>query len=304
MPDESTPQNLWRRFADLNMPSLNFESILDLGFESLLLGIVGGLFFGFLIGIYPFFFSIMPFLPTTNILLFVAFSVPLIGSTHYDPKLGVLSGAVLLITARASQLLFGYAPYSQEFLVIAGVWAITQIFLIGYLSGRIIITSENFGYLFKGLFKVTIVYSIVEYAIWILGREALLTPGELLVFPIYSIPLLTIVSSITTFFFANTFCPYMMMPLLSNTVKGQRYCGAGNFIFKLGGSVNIDDSKIMKASRKGFKLISKLPSATVFSCHTGGIISVYHSGEILVRKVDKGTAERLNKTLAPIVVEA
>jgi hypothetical protein len=286
------------------MRSLKFESIFDLGFEPVMMGVVGGLFFGFLVGVYPFFISVMPFLPATNVILFIAFSVPLIGSTHYDPKLGVLAGAVLLITARASQLLFGYAHYSQGFFVLAGVWTITQIFLLGYLSGRIIQTSENLGYLFKGLFKVTILYSIVEYAIWKVGKEALLTPGELLAFPIYSIPLLIIVSSITTFFFANTFCPYVMMPLISKGARGQGYCGAGNFVFDLGGSVTIDDSKIKKASKRGFKLISKLPSATVFSCPNGGIISIYHSGEMLVRKVNKDSAERLNKALAPIVVEA
>ncbi|MFQ5800898.1 MAG: hypothetical protein ACE5HH_04170, partial [Candidatus Hydrothermarchaeales archaeon] len=245
----------------------------------------------------------LPFLPATNLFLFIAYGVPLTGSTHYNPRLGVLSSTVLLVTARATQILFGLAPYTQEFLVLAGVWGVTQIFLIGYLPGKIIPTSENLGYLFKGLAKVAMIYAGAEYVIWAVGRGLLFSSTTLLVFPLLSIPLLVIVSTLTTFLFTNTFCPYMMMPLISSAVKGQRYCGAGNFVFKLGGPVAIDETKIKKAQKKGFRLVSKLPSVTVFSCPLGGVISVYHSGDMLIRKVNKGTAERINRHLSSIVVE-
>jgi hypothetical protein len=95
----------------------------------------------------------------------------------------------------------------------------------------------------------------------------------------------------------------MMMPLISSFVSGERHCGAGNFVFKLGERVSINDEKIKKASKKGFKLISKLPSVTVFSCPRGGVISVYNSGSILVRKVNKGTADRINHHLTPILID-
>lgn len=74
-------------------------------------------------------------------------------------------------------------------------------------------------------------------------------------------------------------------------------------MYKLGGPVKINSVKIKKAGKKGFNIVSRLPSVTVFSCPRGGIISVYHSGDMLVRKVNKGTAERINNHLKPILIE-
>jgi hypothetical protein len=302
MESESAQEDFFKKLLNLKTTVFNYEQFLGLGFESVFIGLIGGVFFGFIVGMYPAFTSLLPFLPHTNLFLFIAFGVPITASTHYDPRLGVLSSGVLLLTARSSQLLFGIVPATQEFLVLAGVWSITQIFLIGYLPGKIIPTSENLKDLFKGMLKVTILYSFAEQIIWGLARGALLSPEAILTFPIYSLPLLAIFSVITTFFFTNTFCPYMMIPLISSAVKGQRYCGAGNFVFKLGKPVSITEVKIKLASKKGFRLVSKLPSVTVFSCPRGGIISVYHSGDMLIRKVNKGTAERINRHLTPIII--
>jgi hypothetical protein len=245
--------------------------------------------------------TIFPILPSANIILFIAFGIPITGSTHYDPRLGVVSSAVILISARSAQLLFGIAPYTQEFLILAGVWSITQVFLIGYLPGKLIPTSENLRYLFKGLLKVTLLYTATEYIISTIAKSAFLDSQSMLVFPFYSIPLLLGISTLTAFIFTNTFCPYMMIPLISRALKGQRQCSSNNFVFKLERPVSIDEVKIKKASKKGFKLVSKLPSVTVFSCPRGGIISVYHSGEILMRKVNQSTADRINKHLTPII---
>jgi hypothetical protein len=288
---------------NFNLNLSKYHSFLGLGFESILISVVGGIIFGFLVGMYPLFSTIIPFLPSPNILLFVAYAIPLTGSTHYDQRLGFLSSAFVLVTARAVQLLFEIAPYTGEYLLLAGIWSMTVIFLIGYLPGSLIATSENLWYLFKGLLKVSLIYSVAEYLVWMVGREIHLTQEALLVFPLYSIPLLLVVSTLTTFVFTNTFCPYMMIPLISSKVRGQRYCGGGNFVFKLGHPVSISKLKIQKAGKKGFKLISKLPSVTVFSCPRGGIISVYHSGEMLVRKVNQSAAERINRHLTPIILE-
>jgi len=303
MHEEAFEKDVWRPLID---PSFfSYDSFLGLGFESVFIGVIAGLFFGFLVGIYPAIAALIPFLPATNILLFISYGVPLTGSTHFDPRLGVLSSTVLLASARAAQMLFGIAPAMQEFLVLAGVWSITQVFLIGYLPGKLISTSENLRYLFKGIAKVSLLYTASEGVIWALSRATPVSASMLLIYPIASIPLLLTISVVTTFIFTNTFCPYMMMPLITSALKGsgQRYCGGGNFVFKLGVPVKVDDAKIKKAQRKGFRLVSQLPSVTVFSCPRGGVISVYHSGDVLVRKVSKGTAERINRHLTPILLE-
>jgi hypothetical protein len=303
MQEEGFRESNWKKFINVDSSLFTYESFLGLGFESVFVAVIAGIFFGFIIGMYPTFIALAPFLPSTNLFLFIAFGVPLTGSTHYDPRLGMLSGATLILTSRAAQLLLGLAPYTPEFLVLAGVWSITQVFLIGYLPGKIIPTSENLGYLFKGLLKVAVLYAAAEYVIWTVGRGLLLPTTALLVFPPYSIPLLAIISTLTAFFFTNTFCPYMMMPLISSVTKGHRHCGAGNFVFKLEGPISVDDAKIKEAGKRGFRLVSKLPSATVFSCPLGGMISVYNTGEILIRKVNKGQAERMNRHLSRIMSE-
>jgi hypothetical protein len=303
MGEDSTQESLIKRLIQLDLPEIKYESFLGLGFESVVIGVTAGLIFGAMVGSYPLIASFFPFFPASNLILFIAIGVPLTGSTHYDPKLGVLSSTVLFVSARATQLGFGLAPYTLEFLLLAGIWSIAQVFFIGYLPGKLIPTSENLKYLFKGMLKVSLLYGAAEYMVWIAGKDLLLHSSALLTFPLISIPLIILVSTTTTFFFTNTFCPYMMMPLISSAVKGRRHCGAGNFVFKLGAPVKINNAKIKKAGRKGFKVVSRLPSVTVFSCPRGGIISVYHSGDMLVRKVNQGTAERINNHLKPIIIE-
>jgi hypothetical protein len=303
MEENRAQESLIKRLIQLDLPEINYESFLGLGFESVIIGVTAGLIFGAMVGSYPLIASFFPFLPASNLILFIAIGVPLTGSTHYDPRLGVLSSAVLFGSARATQLLFGLAPFTREFLLLAGVWSIAQVFFIGYLPGKLIPTSENLRYLLKGMFKVSLLYGAAEYIVWTAGKDLLIPSSALLTFPLISIPLIILVSTTTTFFFTNTFCPYMMIPLISSAVKGHRHCGAGNFVFKFGRPIDIDKAKIKKAGKKGFKVISRLPSVTVFSCPRGGIISVYKSGEMLVRKVNKGTAERINKHLKPIIVE-
>jgi hypothetical protein len=300
---ETIQKNRLKRFFKLGLEGFKYESFLGMGFESIFISVTAGIFFGFAVGIYPALITIFPILPSANIILFIAFGIPITGAAHYDPRLGVVSSVVILLSARSAQLLFGIAPYTQEFLILAGGWSITQVFLIGYLPGNLIPTSENLGYLFKGLFKVTLLYTAAEYIVLTLAKSSLLDPQSMLVFPFYSIPLLLGISTVTSFIFTNTFCPYMMMPLISRAVKGHRQCSSNNFVFKLERPVSIDERKIKKASKKGFKLVSKLPSVTVFSCPRGGIISVYHTGEILMRKVNQGTAHRINKHLTPIIEE-
>jgi hypothetical protein len=303
---EDTFQKYWiKRATRIRSSFFNYDSFLDLGFESVFIALTAGIIFGFLVGAYPALGSVFPVLPSTNLLLFFAFAVPLTGSTHYNPRLGLISAGMLLFTTRATQILLGIAPFNPEFILLAGFWSVAQIFLIGYIPGRIIVTSENISILFKGLLKVALLYGLVEYAVWTwtVSTGSIISPAILLVFPLISIPLIAIFSMLSTFLFTNTFCPYMMIPLISSFVSGERHCGAGNFVFKLGERVSINDEKIKKASKKGFKLISKLPSVTVFSCPRGGVISVYNSGSILVRKVNKGTADRINHHLTPILID-
>lgn len=302
MSEEAVDENYLKKYLRIDSKILSYDSFLGLGFESVFVGVIGGVLFGFLIGFYPFIKTLISFLPDTNLLLFIAFGVPLTGSTHFDPRLGFLSGTVMLLTARSTQILFGLMPLTQEVLLLAGLWSVSQIFLIGYLPGRIISTSENLGYLFKGLLKISLVYALAEYLIWNLAISSGLPVASLMVYPVYSLFLLTIISSITTFIFTNTFCPYMMMPLISSAVKGQRSCGTRNFVYKFERPIEIDASMIKEASKRGFRCVSQLPSVTVFSCPLGGMISVYHSGEVLIRKVREGQAERMFKNLNAIML--
>ena len=303
MSEEGVEERLKKRLVNLDLPDINFESFLGLGIESVIIAVIAGTIFGFATGIYPIIARFIPFLPSTNILLFFAFAVPLTGSTHFEPRLGVLSSSIILIVAHATQLNFGLTILTQEFFVLAGVWSITQIFLIGYLPGKIISTSESLGLLFKGIFKITLLYSAAEYIVWFIGGRLLLSTDLLLTFPLYSIPLLMVVSTATAFLFTNTVCPYMMMPIISSAISGRRSCGTGNHVYKLGRPVEITGVKIKNAQRKGFRVISKLPSVTVFSCPSGGVISVYNSGDMLIRKVNSGTADRINRHLGSIMVD-
>ncbi|RMF90818.1 MAG: hypothetical protein D6733_02850 [Methanobacteriota archaeon] len=301
MEEEGLEKSTFRRFIRIDPSIFTYESFLGLGFESVFIAVIAGVFFGFIVAMYPAFRALLPFLPSTNIFLFIAFGVPLTGSAHFDPRLGMLSSSVILLTARSAQLLLGIAPYTQEFLVLAGIWSITLIFLIGYLPGKLIPTSESLGMLFRGMVRIALLYAVAEEILWGLAEGAHLQPQALLIFPVQSVLLLITVSTLTTFIFTNTFCPYMMIPLISGTVKGQRQCSTGNFVFKLDGPISVDETKIKEAGKRGFRLVSRLPTVTVFSCPLGGMISVYHSGEILIRKVNKGQAERMNRHLSRIM---
>jgi hypothetical protein len=199
------------------------------------------------------------------------------------------------------QFFLGILPFNNDTYFLIFLWSIIQIILIGYLPGKIISTSENLRDLFKGMIKVALVYSSLEYIIYSNISISNNLGSMILLFPLVSFPLLVIVTTLSAYAFTNILCPYMMIPLIARTVKGHRYCGSGNFVFKVNQSLEMDNVKIKKAAEKGFRLISKLPTVTVFSCPQGGLISVYNSGNILIRKVNQSTAERINKHLTPII---
>lgn len=280
----------------INSHIFNYDSFLDVGFESVAIGIVAALTFGVAVGAY----SLVPFLPATNLLLFIAFAVPLTGSTHYDSKLGTLTFTVFIASVRATQLLTGIAPATMEFLKLALVWGIVQVFLIGFLPGKVILTSEHLGFLTKGLAGIAVLYASAEYLVWSNASALGISESAILAFPLLSFFLIAGLSSIVTFIFANTFCPYMMIPIMSRN-NGARYCGSGNHIYDIGTPVKLDQDIIERAGKRGFKLVSELPAVTVFNCSRGGIISVYKSGKMLIRKVNKGTAERIKKNFVPLL---
>jgi hypothetical protein len=274
---------------------------LGIGFESVVINTVAGIFSGLLVIFYSLFTPLFPSLFQTNIILFVVYGIPLTGSTHYTPRLGLLSALTIIFTIRLGQFFLGILPFNNESYFLIFLWSIISIILIGYLPGKIISTSENFRDLFKGMIKVALVYSSLEYIIYSNFSEATILGSTILLFPLVSFPLFVIVTTLSAYAFTNILCPYMMIPLIARTVKGYRYCGSGNFVFKVNQKLEMDNAKIKKASKRGFRLISKLPTVTVFSCPKGGLISVYNSGNILIRKVNKSTAEQINKHLTPII---
>jgi len=296
--------DLTKRYFKLDL-KINLDDFLGLGFEPVFVAIIGGIVLGFLTAMYPMILGLLPFLPSTNLLLFASFGIPLTASTHFDSRLGFISIAFMMLTARMAQIVFGAAQGSEAFILLVGVWSITVIFLIGYLPGQIIETSENLRMLFKGITKITVLYAVAEILTWTVARNAGVSTNALYLFPLASIPLLLMVSTGTTFIATNTFCPYMMMPLVSRALgKGeQRHCGAGNYVYKYNTPITIGKEEIRKANMKGFKLISQLPTVTVFSCPLGGIVSVYNSGDVLIRKVRKQTADSLNKNIRSIVLK-
>lgn len=293
---EAVENTVTDTFSKLFAPHIfTYESFLGFGLEAFVIGIVAALTFGAAVGaashLYP---------PAVIALLFVAYAVPLTGSTHYDPRLGTLTSAVFIATLRAFQLHLGIAPASDAFFKLALMWGIAQVFLIGYLPGKIIPTSEHLGFLAKGMTGIAVLYGASEYFVWLKATELGLSNTAILAFPIWSFFLLAGASAVTTFIFANTFCPYMMIPLMSKN-NDARYCGSGNYIFDIGTPVKLDREAIEQASKRGFKLVSELPLVTVFNCPRGGLISVYSSGKMLIRKVNKGTANRINRNLLPIL---
>lgn len=264
----------------------SYEYFLGIGVDGLSVAFIAALFFAVLIYLYP---------P----LIFIAFATPLTGSAHYHPRLGLMSAAIMIGFLRGIQLISGTFPASYVFYMILALWSIAQIYIIGYFPGKIIKTSESFRILMKGMVIVAILYSLSEYAIHIVskiffGSEV---ASVLYLFPRISFPMLLIISGIATFIFTNTFCPYMMIPLVSRVAGEQRYCGVGNFVFNHNDKIVVNDKTIIRANMRGFKLISELPSCVVFSCPRGGVVSVYKSGKIYIRKVDRETAERIYKNI-------
>ncbi len=282
-------------FKRLDIHLFTYESFLGFGFEAFIIGAIAAVTFGAVVG---FTSLINPLL--VAILLFVAFAVPLTGSTHYDPRLGTLTSAIFITSLRATQVYLGVAPATEAFLQLALIWGIVQVFLIGYLPGKIIPTSEHLGFLTKGLTGIAVLYGASEYFVWNKATELGLSGDVILAYPVWSVFLIAGASSVATFIFANTFCPYMMVPLLSRN-NNARYCGSGNYIFDIGSPVDIDQETIEMASKRGFKLVSELPAVTVFNCPRGGMISVYTTGKVLIRKVNKGTANRVFNNLSTIL---
>lgn len=272
-----------------------YESFLGFGFESFIIGVVAAITFGTLTGLVSIF---NPY--AMLVLFFIAFGVPLTGSTHYNPRLGTFTFATFIIALRATQMYLGVAPDTSAFIRLAMLWGLIQVLLIGYLPGKIIPTSEHIGFLAKGMTVVALLYGTAEYFIWHKAMEVGISANAILVYPVWSFFLIVGASSVTTFIFANTFCPYMMVPILSRN-NGARYCGSGNYIFDIGSPVELDKRTIELASKRGFKLVSELPAVTVFSCPRGGMISVYRSGKVLIRKVNKSTANRVFKNLSAII---
>ncbi len=276
----------------------SYESFLGFGVETFLIGTIAAITFGTMVGMTTIFSPL-----AVAILLFVAFAVPLTGSTHYDPRLGTLTAAVFITSLRGTQVYLGAAPATEAFLQLAIIWGIVQVILIGYLPGKIIPTSEHLGFLTKGMTGIALLYGASEYFVWQKATEIGLSSDVILTYPIWSIFLIAGASSVATFIFANTFCPYMMVPLISRN-NHARYCGSGNYIFDIGAPVKLNQETIKTASKRGFKLVSELPAVTVFNCPRGGMISVYRSGKVLIRKVNKGTANRVFNNLSALIKDS
>ncbi|MFQ5815171.1 MAG: hypothetical protein ACE5G7_01585, partial [Candidatus Hydrothermarchaeaceae archaeon] len=202
--EDAVTNTIFKRF-DLHL--FTYESFLGFGFEAFLIGVIAAVTFGTLVGVVSIFNPL-----AMTILLFVAFAVPLTGSTHYDPRLGTLTFAIFMTTLRAVQVYLGTAPATGAFIQLAIIWGLLQVLLIGYLPGKIIPTSEHLGFLVKGMTGIAILYGAGEYFVWHKAMELGLSGDVILAYPIWSFFLIAGTSSVATFIFANTFCPYMMMP--------------------------------------------------------------------------------------------
>jgi len=277
---------------------------IDVGEEGVIVGIAGGVLFGAVIALYSFLQQRFSFIPETNVLLFILFGAVLTASVHYAARLGLLVGAVFFTTIRLLQIVLGIVPLSGGLLKLAVVWSILQIILIGYVPGKIILTSESLWLMVRGLGFISLFYSAAEYVIRTIAVSAGINPSSvatvLLVFPFASVPLLALVSSTVTFVLANTFCPYMMLPLISRGLGKEndgKYCGAQNYVYNTP-PLSINEEKVQKAKKRGFKLVSDMPSYTVFECPRGGVVTAYKSGKILIRRVGKESADRLFNSLS------
>jgi len=277
---------------------------IDVGEEGVIVGFAGGLIFGIAAAFYSLLQQKLSFIPGTNILLFLLFGAILTASVHYAARLGLFVGAVFFTALRAAQIVLGVLPRSGELLGLAVLWSILQIILIGYVPGKIILTSESLWLMVRGLSLISLFYSAAEYIIKTIAVNAGINPSSaatvLLVFPFASIPLLALVSSTVTFVLANTFCPYMMLPLISRGLGKEnegKYCGAQNYVYNTP-PLSINEEKVQKARKRGFKLVSDMPSYTVFECPRGGVVTAYKSGKILIRRVGRESADRLFNSLS------
>jgi|GEM_PF-2686236 len=262
----------------------SYEYFLGIGIDGLAVAFLAGMVFGTASAFFP-------------LLLFIAFGVSLTGSTHYHPRLGLISASIILASLRISQVLTGAVLPSNDFFVLALIWSLIQIYIMGYLPGKLISTSESIKMLFSGMLVVAGLYAVGEGFIGLFAEKLGIAAGQLLLFPGLSFFMILFVSTITTFIFTNTFCPYMMIPLISRVTSKERYCGVSNFVYNVKDHIRLDDDAITRANMRGFRLVSSLPSCTVFSCPRGGIVSVYKSGKMFIRKVDRETAERIYKNM-------
>lgn len=262
----------------------SYEYFLGIGVDGFAVAVIAGMVFGAASAFFP-------------LLLFAAFGVSLTGSTHYHPRLGLISASILLASLRLSQMLAGMVAPSRDFFALAAIWGLVQIYIIGYLPGKIITTSENLKMLFSGMLVVSGLYAVGEQFMVLFAAKLSLPAAQLLLFPGISLLMVLFVSTITTFIFTNTFCPYMMIPLISRVTSKERYCGVSNFVYNIDAEMKFDDDAITRANMRGFRLVSSLPSCTVFTCPRGGVVSVYKSGKMFIRKADRETAERIYRNL-------
>jgi len=262
----------------------SYEYFLGIGVDGLAVAFLAGMVFGTVSAFFP-------------LLLFIAFGVSLTGSAHYHPRLGLISASIIFASLRISQVLTGAVLPGTDFFVLALIWGLIQIYIIGYLPGKLISTSESMKMLFSGMLVVAGLYAVGEGVIVQFAEKLGIVTGQLLLFPGLSFFMILFVSTITTFIFTNTFCPYMMIPLISRVTSKERYCGVSNFVYNVDEAMKFDDEAITRANMRGFRLVSSLPSCAVFTCPRGGIVSVYKSGKMFIRKADKETAKRIYKNL-------
>ena len=251
----------------------------DIGRDAILMAVFFAFIFGFIAAFHP-------------LLLFVAYGLSLNSSIHYDAKLGFISTLIIFAVLILANAFFQLtSAYSASFLALLS-FALVQSIIIGYLPGKITLTNESFRELLRGMVIIALLYSLAEFFLnSIFGRIAFN--------PALSFALILLISTPLTFVYANTFCPYVMVPVISRGLGKEeaRYCGARNFIYDSGMEINFDDRAIRRAAKRGFKLVSMLPSAAVFSCPRGGVLTAYKSGKILIRRVNKGSADKLYNAL-------
>lgn len=259
--------------------SIIIQDFMDIGRDAILIATAFAFIFGFLSAFHPF-------------LLFIAYGLSLNSSIHYDAKLGFFSTLVIFGVLISANSFFSFTnAYTPSFIAFL-VFACIQSLIIGYLPGKIVLTNESFKELLNGMVIIAILYASAEF---LLNSVF----GKIAFNPVLSLALILLISTPLSFIYANTFCPYVMVPVISRGLgkEESRYCGAKNFIYDSGKEIDVEEIDIRRVAKRGFRLVSMLPSAAVFSCPRGGVITVYKSGKILIRRVDKRSADKLYNAL-------